>query len=112
MRHFENGKPFPPSDQKFRKKIDIMGIEIEDVNKTAIKAYVDGDKTTYPGITVASPTGGQPERIVQHLPNGRTVVKRSDGSKYSRLPEPGDAHASRKPPVTVPSKGIKINLGK
>lgn len=106
----------PPSNPTFRKNNDLLSdiykISIEDVNEAGIKAYVDNDKTTYPGITVASPTGGPPERIYKHLPDGRAVIVRSDGSTYFRAPREGDAHPSLDPPVTVPRNGIMINLGR
>ena len=95
----------PPHSSSFRKR-DKSGKEVTD--EAAIRKFVDAE---YPGVTAKAPSGGAPEQIVGVSPSGKTVVKRSDGTKYERAPKKGDSYPAAAP-TTVPGGGIPIDMSK
>lgn len=74
----------------------------------AVRKFVD---TKYPGVTVASPTGGAPDRIIGRKPNGDTVLERANGTQYSRPARAGDTYESNTS-VTKPPNGYALDMAK
>jgi hypothetical protein len=92
----------PPHHPSFRKK-NAAGHEVTDT--AAVHAYVDKH---YPGVTSTSATGAA-EEIVDKNSKGETVVRRADGTEYSRPPKVGDSFSAPNS-VTVPAGGVPIDM--
>jgi hypothetical protein len=88
----------PPHDPSFR---DPSG----KTNQAKIREFVDKE---YPGVTAKPSSGGPPEQVVGKTPSGAALVRRADGSTYTRNPKRGDSFSG--PENTVPPGGRKIDM--
>lgn len=93
----------PPHDPSFR-TTDADGKVVTDV--AAVKAFVDRE---YPGVSVAGP-GGTVEQVVGRDADGNSIVRKADGTEYSRPPKAGDSYPGDE--VTEPPGGMPIDLKK
>jgi hypothetical protein len=93
----------PPHDPSFRTK-DAAGKEV--TNVAAVKAFVDKE---YPGVSVVGP-GGAVEQVIGKDAAGDSIVKKADGSTYTRAPKAGDSFPG--PEITVPAGGLPVDLKK
>jgi hypothetical protein len=93
----------PPHDPSFR-TTDVTGKVVTDV--AALKAFVDKE---YPGVSVVGP-GGAVEQVVGKDAAGDSIVKRADGSRYTRPPKAGDSFPG--PEITEPPGGLPVDLKK
>lgn len=91
----------PPHDPSFR-TTDAAGKPATNVG--AIRAMVDKE---YPGVTVAS-TGAKPDKVVGKTASGKTLLERSDKSRYARPPRKGDSFPGKQ--TSVPPSGIKVDM--
>lgn len=90
-----------PSDPSFR-TADAAGKPV--TNVAAIRAMVDKE---YPGVSVKSSTGAH-EEVLDKTPSGDSVVKRADGTQYTRKPKKGNSFPGDE--MKVPATGIKIDM--
>lgn len=87
-----------PHDPSFRKANG-------QTNEAAIKAFVDKE---YPGVTATTSSGGPPEQVIGKDASGKALVRRADGTTYTRKPKKGDSYAG--PEISEPPGGRKIDM--
>ena len=87
-----------PHDPSFR---DASG----KTDESKIRAFVDKE---YPGVTVKPSSGGPPEQVIGRTPSGGTIVRRGNGTTYTRASKKGDSFPG--PETTVPPGGRKIDM--
>lgn len=93
----------PAHDPSFR-TTDASGKPV--TNEAAIRDFVNKE---YPGVSVGG-SGGAVEQVVGKTPSGDTVVKKADGSTYTRAPKKGDSFSGDE--VTEPPGGVAVDLSK